>query len=436
MSKQVPRAYNGGHKESNSFNSVRDQSSLEPGEILVVDFSDVPDNLHGPPRKKARQALRKDTTDAAKQGTQVALPNVGFQDALEDSRIASTGWQGVNASEDERQVIRHLVQGGHKLKGIRAIPYKGKRLFVADGSGLALIFRSHITERMLTHLLPRVNAAAVLFMKSVKAPSEEDMQKNLRGLHFFCIAGHDRNNKQKPALSKWHQANQKVLGNFFATDEPLEELTRYGCKIVRRVFPDVAKRFEECAKKIGIEPLYGGLFFNFCLNGARSSGATSVPRVFCEPHVDFKNLALAICMVFVYGHFNHREKCWLVIWEAGVALELPMGVFVLYPSSLFLHFNIDVTSLDFVVTEGDRPTKGNSKPLNCLCGDPNAEHGESWKNAHGRGSMVWFNQASMFQTTELGFDTVAQARAANAETTCDVHEWLENGIFPKVSLDE
>ncbi|KAF9056956.1 hypothetical protein BDP27DRAFT_1163326, partial [Rhodocollybia butyracea] len=60
-------------------------------------------------------------------------------------------------------------------------------------------------------------------------------------------------------------------------------------------------------------------------------------------HVDWKNLAFGVCMVFVYGHFDHRKKYWLVIWEAGIALELPPGVFVLYPSSLFLHFNIDLS---------------------------------------------------------------------------------------------
>lgn len=52
------------------------------------------------------------------------------------------------------------------------------------------------------------------------------------------------------------------------------------------------------------------------------------------------------------GHFNHHEKCWLVIWEAGIAIEIPPGVFVFYPSSLFLHFNIDLSCkshLDFPI---------------------------------------------------------------------------------------
>ncbi|KAL0578309.1 hypothetical protein V5O48_003686 [Marasmius crinis-equi] len=431
---------------------LRREGSIEPGEIIGVDFSSIPQDVRGKDRKKARQVLRKDVMDDARQGQETAVPVIGFQNVLQDARIASTGWQGVNAPADERNEIRELVQGGHKLLNIRPIPYNGqvlppyslplanhssrKRLFVADGNGYTLIFRSHITEHMLKTLLPLVNKTARLFMTEVKPPSDEDMRKNLRGRHFFCTAGHDRNNKEKPALSQWHQANAAALERFFAEGQPLEELTRYGCKIVRRVFPAIVKRFEACAKKIGIQPLYGGLFFNFCLNGVRMDAPNPVPRVFCEPHIDFKNLALAICMVFVYGHFNHHEKCWIVIWEAGVALELPMGVFVLYPSSLFLHFNVDAANLNIVATDGEKPTKENSKSLNCLCGNTQSDHDESWKNADGRGSMVWFNQSSMFQTTELGYNTVAQARAAGAETTCNVDEWLEKGIFPTVSLDE
>ncbi|KAL0569648.1 hypothetical protein V5O48_012310 [Marasmius crinis-equi] len=413
---------------------LREEPELEPGEVVLVDFSAVPDNLHGPARQKARRAVRKAANKAADLGREIATPNAGLQDALKNSRMASTGWQGVNAPRDERQLIRALVQGGMKLDGIAPMPYRRKALILPSQPA------ANVTYYMLTTLLPQVNLAARKFMQAVKWPSEEDMAENLRGEHFFCIAGHDRNNKEKPALSQWHLLNAAVLDSFFAKGEPLEVLTRYGCQLVRNVFPPIAERFERCGmemeKKFGIKPLYGGLFFNFCLNGVRMKGPNPIPRVFCKPHVDFKNLALAVCMVFVYGHFNHREKCWIVIWEAGVALELPMGVFVLYPSSLFLHFNVDVANLNFVVTDGERPTKENSKPLNCLCGNPEADHGEAWERAQGRGSMVWFNQASMFQTTELGYNTVAQARAANATTECNAEAWLNRGIFPSVSLDK
>ncbi|KAK1233413.1 hypothetical protein PQX77_003427 [Marasmius sp. AFHP31] len=413
---------------------------LEPGELIRFDFKAVPKSIHGEVRTKARNAIRTAQRFEAKLSKDVACPVAGFQDVGKDSRIATTGWQGRNASVDERQRIRETIRNGQKFEGITPMPYCNKRLFITDGSGRTIIFRSKVTFYMTNHLLPRVEVAVHEFMAKVRWPSEADMKKNLRGEHFFCIAGHDRNNKEKPALSQWHLMNKAILEAFFAKGQPLEELTDYGCNLVRNVFPPIAARFKRCGeemeRKFGIKPLYGGLFFNFCLNGVRMGGPNPVPRVFCEPHIDFKNLALAICMIFVYGHFNHREKCWIVIWEAGVALELPMGVFVLYPSSLFLHFNVDVSNLNFVVTDGSKPTRDNSKPLNCLCRNPRADHGKDWQNAHGRGSMVWFNQASMFQTTELGYNTVAQAAAADAKTTCDAEEWLAKGIFPALSLDD
>lgn len=42
------------------------------------------------------------------------------------------------------------------------------------------------------------------------------------------------------------------------------------------------------------------------------------------------------------GNFDHKRKAWLVIWEAGVIIEIPAGVFIAYPSSLFYHFNWDI----------------------------------------------------------------------------------------------
>ena len=43
------------------------------------------------------------------------------------------------------------------------------------------------------------------------------------------------------------------------------------------------------------------------------------------------------------GFFNSCELSWLVIWEAGIIIEIPAGVFVMYPSSLFFHFNFDMS---------------------------------------------------------------------------------------------
>lgn len=129
-------------------------------------------------------------------------------------------------------------------------------------------------------------------------------------------------------------------------------------------FPEIVARYKRCHEYIktryGINPMYG-LFYNFCLNGAWP-GKTD--RVYCEPHVDWKNIAIGVCLVFVYGelimakscysctkfrrftgNFDHRRKAWLVIWEAGVIIEIPAGVFVAYPSSLFYHFNWDIGTI-------------------------------------------------------------------------------------------
>lgn len=42
------------------------------------------------------------------------------------------------------------------------------------------------------------------------------------------------------------------------------------------------------------------------------------------------------------GVTNADERIWLVFWEAGVILQIPAGVFVVYPSALLLHFNVDI----------------------------------------------------------------------------------------------
>lgn len=42
------------------------------------------------------------------------------------------------------------------------------------------------------------------------------------------------------------------------------------------------------------------------------------------------------------GEFTHKERSWLVIWEAGVIIEAPPGCFLMYPSALFIHFNVDI----------------------------------------------------------------------------------------------
>ncbi len=103
-------------------------------------------------------------------------------------------------------------------------------------------------------------------------------------------------------------------------------------------------------------------------NGAWPGGI--VNGVSCFPHTDGQNLALMMCVLFIYGKysptllpvqhaptaepgglgdFNSRDKAWLALWEAGIVIELPIGVLFYYVSALFIHFNIDLAS-EFSIT--------------------------------------------------------------------------------------
>ncbi|KAF8992458.1 hypothetical protein BDZ89DRAFT_1151085 [Hymenopellis radicata] len=182
-------------------------------------------------------------------------------------------------------------------------------------------------------------------------------------------------------------------------------------------------------KKHSLSPQFG-LYWNWCLNAVRAG----VKRVHCDPHVDAKNLALGICIVFVYGWFNHQEKAWLVIWEAGICVELPPGVFLLYPSSLFFHFNVDLKDVEIVATaNGEVPTRENSYALSDPIPRRPEVSEEDWAEGNGRGSVVWFNQASMFQTSETGFETLKKAHKAKHSGQADSKRWLgEDGAFSRM----
>jgi hypothetical protein len=74
-----------------------------------------------------------------------------------------------------------------------------------------------------------------------------------------------------------------------------------------------------------------------------------------------------------------------------------------------------LADFDIVTTEdGSKPTTENSRPL------PVNE--EAWGTGETRGSLVWFNQASMFQTSELKVPTVAQGKEMGIDTTLDVDD--------------
>ncbi|KAF9044589.1 hypothetical protein BDZ89DRAFT_1059069 [Hymenopellis radicata] len=351
-----------------------------------------------------------------------------------DLPITTTGWMGLRAGIP--QSWARILRDAHRsedevwefLDRIQFLPYNGQATQVLDAEHRRIIFRSKITPGMAA-LAAEFGAEAAAFVKACKPPSDSDIAGNLRGNHWFCIAGADRNNKSVPALSKWHEENAPIIKEYFCPKRVFNRANGIANDLVAILFPAIAARFQACADYMRtnhkMEPMFGR-FWNWCLNAPLAG----VKRVFCDPHVDFKNLALAVCVVFVYGIFNHREKAWLVIWEAGICLELPPGVFLLYPSSLFYHFNVDIVT----TPDGARPTQQNSTPLSgpTLTRPANVSE-EDWEAGNGRGSVVWFNQASMFQTSETGFNTLAEARLEGYSGNADIGELLGmDGALPRV----
>ncbi|KAK7047835.1 hypothetical protein VNI00_006163 [Paramarasmius palmivorus] len=354
-----------------------------------------------------------------------------FLDVTEDARASNPLWCGLNAHKDDREFIKGELGLEKVLPNLTPLSFEGKETLVADAKRRAVIFRSVVTDNVRGSM-PKICEEARRFIAATTAPTDAERARNLRGVQWFSIAGYDRNNKPIPKISRWHASQKATVDRFFKNGSLFDQLTRIGCSLLRKHFPGIHQRFSDCSewmrKHHRLQAPYG-VFFNFCLNGV----SVDTDRVHCEPHVDFKNVALGVCMIFVYGHFNHKERSWLVIWEAGIVLELPPGVFLLYPSSLFLHFNVD--RRNFVVTEGDHPTPSNTHPL-CNCGDWDASHDEKWNNAVGRGSMVWFNQATMFQTSELGYPTVKAAKAAGVDTACVFPVDAAFNVVPRTSAQD
>ncbi len=157
--------------------------------------------------------------------------------------------------------------------------------------------------------------------------------------------------------------------------------SNYAKNIMDTRFPALAQRVYDCeaalrARGEGLEahatPQFG-TFYNYCINGPREG---IVDGVSTGPHVDGKNLALMFCAVFVWGtyvycilpqrrsrsssgKFDHTEKAWLVLWEAKLIIELPAGVLMYYPSSLFTHFNVDMSGMSqspSALLATDKPT--------------------------------------------------------------------------------
>ncbi|KAH7879617.1 uncharacterized protein C8R40DRAFT_1165874 [Lentinula edodes] len=174
----------------------------------------------------------------------------GF-DVPRDSRISKPAWMGLRASADMRSSIQlALTQGASQvaqtiLEGITRIPYVPHlAVAVCDLSSRMFLYRSQLTPNILEDILPKVNTAIPHFVQSITHGfSEDDMQNNSRGDHWFSIAGHDRNNRQRPEATKFQKNNHLAITRAFNPGQIFHTLT-----LSSATATDQLRRFSRKAK--------------------------------------------------------------------------------------------------------------------------------------------------------------------------------------------
>ncbi|KAI0694477.1 hypothetical protein C8T65DRAFT_698961 [Cerioporus squamosus] len=344
------------------------------------------------------------------------------QSPVDMSRAESTktGWAGKDYRyrADRASIDKAWREGtiGIVMKNMmfKTLFHSNRTMYLVDGKGTAFGLVTDIPAWMYKpevvwggrNFLEQVPCECIGYRDRCGDRTEADINANSRGPHWYNVAGVDRQIKGAPGLTSHHVDHMKETTDMLQKHTAIYRLITYASSILKMRFPSLADRVDRCAQKLAEQgwehamPMFG-YWYNFCINCPRPNSNLGVSTL---PHVDGKNLALMVCAVFVWGKFNSKEKAFLVLWEARLIIELPVGVLILYPSSLFIHFNIDLSTLHVVTTQdGSLPTPANSTPL---------------QNVEGRGSIVMFNQASMFQLAELGC-TVKEAQQAGKTSTCD-----------------
>ncbi|THH28035.1 hypothetical protein EUX98_g6147 [Antrodiella citrinella] len=317
--------------------------------------------------------------------------------------ITKSGWRGVHMGKrrDMQELLRMWESGEilEVVKHFKFIPFKNTHLFsghpeaqrptyIRDTSGRLIIYRADL-PRWAFEIVERVGGKADSLVANTHL--EETASKHLR------ISGFQRTKKNG-------KDNDLAFRAFW--DKDMNKLSGYVTSVLYHHFPALAKMMEaanqELFERFQMKPDFG-LFWNFCLNAPYP--AKRVDKVLCSPHVDAMNGAILVCAVLVYyvgkGPVNNQERIWLVLWEAGIVIQVPIGVLIVYPSALIMHFNIDIADLHFVTTDhSEIPTPENSKPM---------EEGGA------RSSMVWFTQASVLQSAALHYNTVKETKRKEKE---------------------
>ncbi|KAK0429879.1 hypothetical protein EV421DRAFT_1744870 [Armillaria borealis] len=247
--------------------------------------------------------------DVHSTGKEVGKRHDWVKDAPELAGVV--GWAGRPFNGEVGQQIRAQWPTGlgKLLKDAIRIPFAEKDqrpTRILDSEGRLVIYRSTIYPWVD---MDRFIAAANDFVQRCSPFTEADCTTNICEDHFFCIAGHDHQNKKTPKLSPWHVHNSVLIEEFFVKGSPFALATSAG--FILRLWTEkgpaqwcnsnflvssndlatacVTWRCKYKKRKVHVEARFG-IFFNFCLNHSRRG--QGIRRVQCWPHVDKANLAI------------------------------------------------------------------------------------------------------------------------------------------------
>ncbi|KAI1787490.1 hypothetical protein LXA43DRAFT_1028896 [Ganoderma leucocontextum] len=381
--------------------------------------------------RKSKQLLEK--LESGKRATTYVVSPASF----EDFPTTETGWAGKDFRyKTDQQWLQQAWLDESLLKsmqsqGFQLIAFDGLPTWLVDKNGVVFGYRTDVPKWMTElvvldertiSLLGRIDEECKAYVAACGDISDKDSKKNRRGPHWFHVSGVDRQISSQPKYTSFHLKHLELTDALMdrRMNSALRRLVLHASNTYAMQFPSLAARVWNCRDRLlamGVHPDIAipqyGCWYNFCINASRGQNK----GVFTRPHADAKNLALMMCAVFVYGRFDSKEKAWLVLWEAGLIIEVPPGALIYYPSALFTHFNVNLTDLQFVTTsDGALPTPQTASPLD---------------GVEGRGSIVLFNQASLFQYAELG-STVSQAKQRGMSASCDNEEYVDR--LPVVDL--
>ncbi|KAF9515163.1 hypothetical protein BS47DRAFT_1391892 [Hydnum rufescens UP504] len=372
-------------------------------------------NLEGRAERNLRKGQERSRSRLAKKKKAEAnVIRLAEVDAL-DLPVSSTGWTHKSGSyrrcvkNELDTLLQDIGRTQFVLSQLRHIPFIRAPTMVLDAANRLIVLRSfefeYMDQNFMMSLLQRLDT---LFTKSSVVPTAE-REKNVRGKFLFCIMGWSRSYSPIPTRGIWETKNSRFIEEFLDSGE-FAAVCMEMSRILERWFPKYAAR---CAasnewwksRTQGFVAMKFGYFFNCCVNVAEATPGTPPADVKCGPHVDYKNIAGGVCALYVIGFFNHGERCWLVCWETQLIIEIPPGIYLLYPSSLVFHWNADRrefytgdTQMEMVTTSNwELPVPENTSPLRRI--------------SSGRGSIVFFNQASMFQSSELDSASVEMAKS-------------------------